>query len=674
MLSDVNARVPPYRFHVMAQKATELAAEVRGLGQALLAALEKRDAESLALLRSGQEIKLLQAMRQVREKQRDEAEEGLDGLKKYRELLDLRRQYYQTLLDQDLLPSEQNQIDNLDTAKSWQYAQLGTEAGVAGLRSIPDFKFGASTTAGWAFGGGNLGSALASVAASFGVTSAIYGTNASLSAIGGGNRRRRQDWAQQVVLAEKELEQAERQIAAADIRRAIADQELTTHDLQTASAKDTDLFMRDKFTSKDLYDWMVSQISGVYFQSYQLAYDMAKRAERAFRHELAVEDSSFIEFGYWDSLKKGLLAGEKLHYDVKRLEAAYLDLNKREYELTKHVSLALMDPAALVRLTQTGECFFSLPESLYDADHPGHYIRRIKSVSLTIPAVVGPYTGVHATLTLVRSSVRLNSQLPGNDKANYPRTEPDDDRFRDSVGVMESVATSRADNDSGLFELDFRDERYLPFEGQGAISDWRLQMDKDANRFDFKTIADVILHIRYTAREGGERLKEGAKQSLPGIGMRLFSLKHDYPTEWHRFLHPADNATSQSMVVDLRGRFPFHASSADPEITRVDVFLKVIRLPENPPPIPMELYDNKGGTGPDLLDTDLISDKDLDGLHHTHKEFSPAKPTGEWLLRMQGTDLPDFMAEIVTSKGIAFKHLRGDETEDICLLASFARP
>jgi Tc toxin complex TcA C-terminal TcB-binding domain len=47
--------------------------------------------------------------------------------------------------------------------------------------------------------------------------------------------------------------------------------------------------MRSKFTSQQLYDWMVAQIAAVYFQSYQLAYDAAKRAQegssssRAFR-------------------------------------------------------------------------------------------------------------------------------------------------------------------------------------------------------------------------------------------------------------------------------------------------------------------------------------------------------------------------------------------------------
>ena len=63
-----------------------------------------------------------------------------------------------------------------------------------------------------------------------------------------------------------------------------------------------------------------------------MAYDLAKRAEKAFHYELGGDDTGYIQFGYWDSLKKGLLAGEKLHYDLKRLETAYLEQNRRDYE------------------------------------------------------------------------------------------------------------------------------------------------------------------------------------------------------------------------------------------------------------------------------------------------------------------------------------------------------
>ena len=119
--------------------------------------------------------------------------------------------------------------------------------------------------------------------------------------------------------------------------------------------------MTGKYTNPELYDWTVGQISALYFQSYQLAYDLAKRAERAYGLELGVDGAGFIKFGYWDSLKKGLLAGERLHYDLRRMEAAYLEANAREYELTKHVSLSMLDPVALVKLRREGAASSACP-------------------------------------------------------------------------------------------------------------------------------------------------------------------------------------------------------------------------------------------------------------------------------------------------------------------------
>src|SRR5256885_4068231 len=107
---------------------------------------------------------------------------------------------------------------------------------------------------------------------------------------------------------------------------------------------------------------MLSQLSWTYSQAYQLAYDRAKRASRAYAFELGRPDPGFIQFGYWDSLHKGLVAGDKLLFDLRRLQAEHLNNNKRELELIKHVSLLELDPQALVRLRETGSCDFLLPE------------------------------------------------------------------------------------------------------------------------------------------------------------------------------------------------------------------------------------------------------------------------------------------------------------------------
>ena len=84
-----------------------------------------------------------------------------------------------------------------------------------------------------------------------------------------------------------------------------------------------------------------------------------------------------------------------------------------------------------------------------------------------------------------------------------------------------------------MFELNFRDERYLPFEYQGAVSRWRLELPPENNYFDLDTVSDVVLHLNYTAREGGDVLRaaarDDARRRLPGDGLRLFDIRHDFP-------------------------------------------------------------------------------------------------------------------------------------------------
>jgi hypothetical protein len=135
-----------------------------------------------------------------------------------------------------------------------------------------------------------------------------------------------------------------------------------------------------------------------------------------------------------------------------------------------------------VKLRETGRCFFRLPEEIFDLDYPGHYFRRIKSVSLTLPCVVGPYATISCTLRLLKNSIRINT---ANGDNGYPRNTDDqglpadDSRFIENNIPVKAIAASNAQNDSGMFKLSFRDERYLPFEGAGAVSQWLLELFSD---------------------------------------------------------------------------------------------------------------------------------------------------------------------------------------------------
>ena len=454
------------------------------------------------------------------------------------------------------------------------------------LNVIPQFTFGITipVAAQFQFGGSHLGSAMSAVGAAWGMLATNASYQAGRSATTGGHQRRYDDWRFQSNTAAKELEQIDKQILANEIRKQIAEREITNHDQQAENSQEVDEFMRDKFTSQQLYSWMVGQISSVYFRTYQLAHDIAKRAERTYRFELGLKESSFIEFGYWDSLNKGLVVGERLYFDLKRMEAAYLDKNKREYEITRHVSLMQLDPVALLHLKETGQCEVSLPEALLDLDFPGHYLRRIKSVSLTIPCVTGPYSSVPCTLTLLKHSVRQSNNASGN----YTRDlENDDLRFIDSFGAIQSIVTSSAQNDSGLFETNLRDERYLPFEGAGVISNWRLELPATFRPFDYSTISDVILHIRYTARDGGAGLKQKCAGELGEIlsdierasnetGLaRIFGLRHEFPTEWSLLTSGTNQnpavARSQSFAI-TKNRFPFLFAGKQIKISSIDLY------------------------------------------------------------------------------------------------------
>jgi hypothetical protein len=591
VLNDLNAPLPCYRFQVMAQKATELCAEVKALGAALLSALEKRDSEALSLLRSSHEIDMLKAVREVRQQQLKETTENLAALENGKLVTEARRDFYQNIVQ--INQNEQLNLNKLASAHGWQTKAQIAEMVAAVVPLIGDFDVGASGWAGspvvkWRWGGVNIGMAAQAAARGMNLLAFLDQYDARTASIKGGFDRRWDEWKHQENLAKLELKQVDKSIEAARIRLAIAEKELANHDQQTTNAKALDEMMRAKFTNRELYDWMVAQVSALYFQAYQLAYDIAKRAERAYRHELGLKESNFIQFGYWDSLKKGLLAGEQQFRDLKRMEVAYLEQNKREHEITKHISLDLLHPQALVALRQSGSCFFELPEAIFDIDHPGHYLRRIKSVSLSLPCVAGPYTSVSAHLTLLGNRIRRDPQV----QSQYAWQGIEDPRFAHDVGGIQSIVTSTGQQDSGVFELNFRDDRYLPFEGAGVISSWRLQLPNDFRQFDYDTISDAVLHVRYTARDGGETLKTAVttkllealrlmqvEQGKAGL-FRLFSLRHDFPDRWHQFLHSQPvNGESPNLTLELKSdRFPAYARDKTIKLKRLLLLIKTKRL------------------------------------------------------------------------------------------------
>jgi hypothetical protein len=615
VLSDLGAPLPHYRFQPLLRAATAFGADVQSLGAALLAALEKRDAAALDVLHAGHETRLLDAVRAVRESQRAEAEAQRDALLETQRAVAARMSHYASLLQpattsaasdgegsagnlsadvQELLhgfaelqlsQSELDSVQRLAEADAALEMAFPWDKKAANWYMLPTVSasigFPSGSSVGVSFGGGNLGPRTGTWALLYGRKATQLTFMGNALATKAGYERRREAWQLEVDQARQEGLQIEKQIAAAELRIAIAQQELANHDVQVQNAREVDAFLHERYTGEELYGWLVSQLGTVYFQSYQLAYDLALRAQRALQHELGLYDATFVAFGYWDSLKKGLLSGERLSYDLRRMEAAYLDQNRRELELSKPVSLMQWDPVAVLTLRQTGRCFVNLPETLFDIDYPGHFRRRLRSVSLTIPCVTGPYTTINCTLTLLSNRVRVDG-IAGSGYAEVPN----DARFRYDVAAVQSIATSSGRNDAGVFELAFRDDRFLPFEGAGAISAWRIELPTAFRQFDYDTISDVILNLDYTARDGGAALRDAAtaavESTINGIVLgegrtglhRLLSARREFPTEWHRFLHPAADGDTNRLGFSLSAElFPFFVRGRVVHMDAVELIL-----------------------------------------------------------------------------------------------------
>ena len=576
IVAGLSAPLPNYRFNVLAQKATELIQEVRSLGNALLQALEKKDGEDMARLQNSLEKSVLKHMENIRKLQIDEAAEQITVLDRSMETVQERNDFYREI--ERMIPNEQLNLDKLQEGQAFQLASQIVQSIGAILGLIPDFNIGGHGAGGSpafhaTFGGSFLAEAANAASSVLNILSSAANYEANRASILGGYDRRWEDWKLQERSSDKELVQIEQQKIVAEIAKQRTEKELENHQLQIENNKKTADFLQDKYTNKELYQWMVASVSSVYFKAYQMAFDMAKMAEKCYQHELGNGDV-FIDFGYWDSLKKGLLSSDKLLQDVKRMEVSYLEKNKREYEITKHVSLDMLDPMALLKLRATGACDFEIPEVLYDMDHPGHYFRRIKSVSISIPCIAGPYTSVSGKLSLISNKYRKNT----DSSPAYDEDLNNDVRFVYNVGAIQSIATSSGQNDSGMFEFNFRDERYLPFEGTGAASTWRFELP-DFQLFDYRTIRDVILHVKYTSREGGSTLRslasagistlvDGIRQELTKTGLhKAVNLRYELPDVWHQL-----KTTGEAFITISKERLPYFAQLASTSIQNVMFF------------------------------------------------------------------------------------------------------
>ncbi|PTB34818.1 hypothetical protein M441DRAFT_154811 [Trichoderma asperellum CBS 433.97] len=583
VMGDRDSPLPRQRFDFLLHRALELCGEVRALGERLVSAIEKKESEAFSVLRAQHATSIQRMMRGIKETHLTEAQQTIDSLQLNRDSAVSQLAYYLALIGEpeSLIPKikdswkdlkqdigkptqddlrmsehEEYEMDMATAAMVLNVVSAGIDALVAPFCMVPSVSInampmGVGTTVA-AGGGSNIATCMQAGSAAIKMASMVVAEQGAQAGRKAQLTRQLQDRRMQANMRGREIKSIDKQIEIQSTRVKAAQQELQLQESEVEESAQVETWLRNKYTNEQLYGWVEKSLRNLYFQAYTLALSTARSAESALSFENGCKPSILRPGGYWDASRDGLLSADHLYLDLKRLEAAHRDGRRHDYEVTKTISLRQVDPMALMRLRISGSTTFSLNEMLFDMDFPGHYMRRIRSVAVTIPAVVGPHTGVNATLTLQQHKYRVLQTASTADEYASSWSSisvGNDEAFRTDRVPISAVAISSGAHDTGVFELNFAGDRYLPFEGAGVVSSWRIDLPTKVRRFDYDSIADVQLHLQYTSLEGGACLRgaangavENALKAVDNSSANrdnglwfMCSLKNDFVNEWYGF-------------------------------------------------------------------------------------------------------------------------------------------
>jgi Tc toxin complex TcA C-terminal TcB-binding domain len=288
----------------------------------------------------------------------------------------------------------------------------------------------------------------------------------------------------------------------------------------------------------------------------QQATSMARLAEAQLGFERQEVPPAFIQADYWEPPQPppataagqpvethGLTGSERLLRDIYQLDQYAFRTDQRKLQLTKTISLALLDPLGFQRVRETGLLRFRTPMTLFDRDFPGHYLRLIKRVRTSLIALVPPMQGIRATLSTTGTSRVV---IGGN-------------TFKEVVVQRgpETVALSSPAGATGLFDLDAQPEMLVPFEHIGVDATWQFSLPKPANPFDYGTIADILLTIDYTALANADYRAQVVEHLGSTVHLeRPFSFRNDLPDQWYD-LHNSDQTATPMAITFRTGREDF---------------------------------------------------------------------------------------------------------------------
>jgi Tc toxin complex TcA C-terminal TcB-binding domain len=218
--------------------------------------------------------------------------------------------------------------------------------------------------------------------------------------------------------------------------------------------------------------------------------------------------------------RRGLTGSARLLADLYQLDQYAFDTNQRKLAVSKTISLSQLAPLEFQTFRQTGVLVFTTPMELFDREFPGHYLRLIRRVRTSVIALIPPVDGIRATL----SNTGISRVVVGPEpfQAVTIRRDP------------ETIALSVPIGGTGVFEGEAPPEMYLPFEGGGVDGTWEMRMPRAANRFDYRTLSDILITSDYLALNNYDYGRSVIQRlDLTLHAERAFSIRNDFADAWY---------------------------------------------------------------------------------------------------------------------------------------------
>jgi hypothetical protein len=515
---------PPaiHRFSYLIERARYTVGVAQQLEALLLSAFEQEDQVTYNLILARQNLQVSQSQVTLQALHVKEAQDQVRLAVLQRERTNFQRQHFTNLIQGGL-----SQYESQALGAAWaahDFAIAG--AVVSKVSDIPSVV--ASFWMGDYLGGaagilGSWGRFFSGVSQ----VNSLYSQARSMQAT---FERRQQEWEFQRDLAGWDYDIGEQGVLLAHDQTAISEQESAIAQLQAQHASNVVNYLGTKFLNIALWQWMGRLVRGYYREHLNFATVIARMAQNALEFERQ-ESITIVSSYYGEQDQRDLLAAERLLTDINKLDQHRLITEQRKKEISKTFSLSVFDPIEMQRLRERGWMTFTIKLQDFDRDFPGHYLRLIKSITISIIALIPPVEGIHATL----SNAGISRVMVG----------PPFDQPRVIQRQPESIALSIPSEGTGLFELRLDDPILLPFESSGVETTWTLEMPKGANQFDFGAIADVLFTVRYTALDDPSYRGKVLQQMGVDTHGRLrlgrtisYNIRQTFADEWYDLFNP----------------------------------------------------------------------------------------------------------------------------------------